>query len=194
MPDIRPASFVVGWLLILLGAGMAFPSAIDLVDGNPNASAFLASMLLTVTAGAAIALACGPQRAGSLDLRQGFLLVTLAWLGLTGFATLPLMLGARAFGGGRLADLGQVRGHRRGVAPGHDQPGALALLRTDRAEDVCPFGPLVVRGAGSRAAFRLASGDGGLLPDAGFVLPPQLYLGSSRKPFADLVQLDRKSF
>ncbi len=94
MPDIRPASFVVGWLLILLGAGMAFPSAIDLVDGNPNASAFLASMLLTVTAGAAIALACGPQRAGSLDLRQGFLLVTLAWLGLTGFATLPLMLGA----------------------------------------------------------------------------------------------------
>ena len=92
------------------------------------------------------------------------------------------------------ADLGQVGGHRRGVAPGHDQPGALALLRTDRAEDVRPFGALVMRGARPRAAFRPAAGDGVLLPDARFVLPPQLYLGSGREAFADRVQFGRKSF
>ena len=47
------------------------------------------------------------------------------------------------------ADLGQVRGHRRRVAPRHDQRGALALLRADRAEDVRARGALVVRGAWS---------------------------------------------
>ena len=83
------------------------------------------------------------------------------------------------------ADLGEMGRHRRGVAPGHDQRGALSLLRTDRAEDVGPFGPLIVRGAGSRAAFRPAAGDGVLLPDARLVLPPQLYLGSSRELFAE---------
>ena len=92
------------------------------------------------------------------------------------------------------ADLGEMGSHRRSVAPRHDQRGALALFRTDRAEDVRPFGPLVVRSAGACAAFRPAAGDGVLLPDACLILPPQLYFGSGREPFADLVQFGRKSF
>lgn len=94
MIDIRPAGFVVGWLVGLLGTTMALPMAVDLLDGAQNAKAFLLSMLLTIFAGTSIALACGRQSRRDLDLRQGFLLITMAWLGFTGFATLPLMLGA----------------------------------------------------------------------------------------------------
>ena len=92
------------------------------------------------------------------------------------------------------ADLGEMRGHRRSVAPRHDQRGALALLRTDRAEDIRPLGPLVVGSARPRSTLGPAAGDGVLLPDAGFILPPQLYLGSGREPLADLVQFGRKFF
>ena len=87
-----------------------------------------------------------------------------------------------------------MRGHRRGVAPRHDKPGALALLGADRAEDIGPLGALVVRGARPGSTPGPAAGDGVLLPDAGFVLPPQLYFGSGREPLADLVQFGRKVF
>ena len=72
------------------------------------------------------------------------------------------------------ADLGEMGGHRRNIAPGHDQRGALALLGADRAEDVCPFGPLVMGRARSSSTLGPSAGDGVLLPDAGFILPPQL--------------------
>ena len=87
--------------------------------------------------------------------------------------------------------LGQVRGHRRGVAPRHDQPGALAPLGADRAEDVCPFGALVMRGGRPRAEFRPATGDVVLLPDASFILLTQLYLSSGQKPRGGSGNLDR---
>ena len=46
------------------------------------------------------------------------------------------------------ADLFEMRFHRRGVAIWHDKPRALASGGTDRAEDICPFGALVVRARG----------------------------------------------
>ncbi len=42
-------------------------------------------------------------------------------------------------------DRGQVQVHRRGVAFGQDEPGRLALLGTDGAEDIGRSGALVAR-------------------------------------------------
>jgi trk system potassium uptake protein len=93
MIDIRPAGRVLGWLVTLLGATMILPAGVDLIDRDPNSGAFVLSMLVTVTTGASVALACGRGRTDDLDLRQGFLLVTATWIAFTAFATLPLMLG-----------------------------------------------------------------------------------------------------
>ena len=49
-------------------------------------------------------------------------------------------------------DLGQVQVHRLGVAAWHDEGGALALLRIDRAENVGRGGSLVAWGARARSA------------------------------------------
>src|SRR3712207_2203705 len=84
-----------------------------------------------------------------------------------------------------LADLLQLRGHGLGVAIGQDQTRTFALLWADRAKDVGPGGALVVRGCGSRAAPGPAPSDLVLLSDAGFVVPPQLYLGALRKARPD---------
>ncbi len=93
MIDPRPAGYVVGWLLALLGLTMALPAAIDIHDRHGNAAAFLTSMLVTTAGGAAVALACGRRGRPELDLRQGIVIVTAAWLVYTAAATLPLMLG-----------------------------------------------------------------------------------------------------
>ena len=61
-------------------------------------------------------------------------------------------MGAGIDGG---TDLDEVRRHGVGVAPGHDQPGALPLRGTDRAEDIGPFGALVA-GAPAGACHVLA--------------------------------------
>ena len=57
-------------------------------------------------------------------------------------------MGAGIDGG---TDLDEVRRHGVGVAPGHDQPGALPLRGTDRAEDIGPFGALVAGRPRARA-------------------------------------------
>src|ERR1700691_3717051 len=61
-------------------------------------------------------------------------------------------------------DLGQVKVHRLGVATRHDERGAFAFLRTDRAENEGRGRPLVARGAWARAALGPTAGDLVLLP------------------------------
>jgi trk system potassium uptake protein TrkH len=93
MFDFRPVGHILGWLLAAFGGAMAFPLAVDLVDGNGNAHAFALSMVLTLSFGLMLALACAERRQAELDLRQGLMLTVGAWVAFTGFATLPLMLG-----------------------------------------------------------------------------------------------------
>ncbi len=100
-------------------------------------------------------------------------------------------VGARIDG---LADLDQMQFHRLGVAPGHDQPGALALGGAYGAEYVGPFGALVAGCAGSGSLARPASRDLVLLPDPRLVLEPQLYLGPGREARPDLRQLGGEVF
>ena len=72
-------------------------------------------------------------------------------------------------------DLGQVKVHRLGVATRHDERGAFAFLRTDRAENVGRGGPLVAGGAWARAALGPTAGDLVLLPDPRLVGEPKFY-------------------
>ncbi len=65
--------------------------------------------------------------------------------------------------------------HGLGVASGHDQGCALAVLGADRAEDIGGGGSLVFGGARTRAAFGPTAGDLVLLADPSFVGEPDLY-------------------
>lgn len=75
----------------------------------------------------------------------------------------------------RLRDLGEVERHRLARAAGEDEPGALAICRADRAEDVGGLRALILRRRGPRASSRPAPGDLVLLPHAGLVGEPDLY-------------------
>jgi hypothetical protein len=89
----------------------------------------------------------------------------------------------------------QMQGHRLSIAARHDERGALAFARTDRAENVGRGGTLVLRRAGPRTPLGPAARELVLLADAGFVLKPNFYLGWIAAFFAsDLLQEGGKLF
>ena len=93
MIDIRPVGYILGWLVLLLGALMIPPLLVDLYDGAANAQAFAVAAVVTLVAGAATAVACAEEGRRSLSLRQGFLFTAGSWALFPAFAGLPLMLG-----------------------------------------------------------------------------------------------------
>jgi len=92
MPDFRAVLFVIGFLLLALAAAMLLPAAIDALAGDRDWQAFALSALATGVAGAALVLGFRQAEPPTLRAREGFLLVTVSWILLAGFATLPLML------------------------------------------------------------------------------------------------------
>ena len=72
-------------------------------------------------------------------------------------------------------DLGQVKVHGLGVTSGHDERRVLALLGTERAEDIGRDGSLVLWCARASSPPRPAPGDLVLLADARLVGEPDLY-------------------
>ncbi|MEI4471601.1 TrkH family potassium uptake protein [Frigidibacter sp. MR17.24] len=94
MIDPRPVAYVIGLLLVALGAIMVLPMAVDIADGSPNWSAFLESAIITLAAGACLAISCRNAARTALSLRQSFLLTTGIWLTVPLFGALPLMAGA----------------------------------------------------------------------------------------------------
>lgn len=93
MLDLRPVGYVIGWLVALLGGVMAVPAVFDLIDGDPNFRAFVAAMIITVSCGTTLALACADSWHSDLGLRQGFLLTVGAWVSFILFGTVPFILG-----------------------------------------------------------------------------------------------------
>ena len=92
------------------------------------------------------------------------------------------------------SNFGHMGVHRLGIAPGQDEADAFAFLRTDRAEDIGPFGTLVVRRAGPCAALGPAARDLVLLADTGFVLEPKFDLYARFETLADRFDLGREVF
>ena len=90
--------------------------------------------------------------------------------------------------------LGQMRVRGLAIAVGHDQARRFAFGRADGAEDIDPFGALVVRRPGPGAPARPTPCDLVFLTDARFVLPPKLYLDTIRETLAELRQLGREVF
>jgi trk system potassium uptake protein TrkH len=93
MLDFRPVGYVIGLLLLALGASMGFPALADWLAASGNWRAFVASGAITVFVGVSLALACRAERQAGLSVRQTFLLTVLAWVVSPVFCAVPLVLG-----------------------------------------------------------------------------------------------------
>jgi hypothetical protein len=83
----------------------------------------------------------------------------------------------RGVGSGRdlRGDFREVQVHGLGVTARHDERGALAILRTDRPEDIGRRCSLILGSARARTAFGPSARDLVLLADARFIREPDLY-------------------
>ena len=90
MIDIRPILFVIGILLTTLAAFMFLPALVDAAQGHPDWRVFLSAAFFTLFIGVSLVLMnrTGPVR---LNIRQTFLLTTLAWVVMAAFAALPFV-------------------------------------------------------------------------------------------------------
>ena len=82
---------LVGRVLVLFSLLMAVPLGFALTEHDPAERAFLTAIVITFGAGVGLTLATRRFRR-ELQLRDGFVLVTLIWLVLPAFASLPLLL------------------------------------------------------------------------------------------------------
>jgi trk system potassium uptake protein TrkH len=88
MSDNRTIFFIIGLLLASVATGMLLPALADAISGHHDWQVFVASALVTgFIAGAMILTNRGDLPA--LSVKQAFLLTSLSWLALTGFAALP---------------------------------------------------------------------------------------------------------
>ena len=94
MLDVRPVGYVIGLLLMTLGASMALPMVVDLSVGNDHWPVFFESGMITGLVGMCLSLACSNAVRDRLSLQQTFLLTTGVWLTLPVFAALPMFVGA----------------------------------------------------------------------------------------------------
>ncbi|SDE54989.1 TrkH family potassium uptake protein [Rhodospira trueperi] len=91
MLDHRPILLFIGSLVSILALGMIIPALVDFAHGNPDWIVFVVSAALTLFVGVLLILASrsGPLR---LSIRQAFLMTTVSWIVLPGFAALPFVL------------------------------------------------------------------------------------------------------
>jgi trk system potassium uptake protein TrkH len=89
--DHRPILLFIGSLVSILALGMTIPALVDFAYGNPDWIVFVVSAALTLFAGVLLILSSrsGPLR---LSIRQAFLMTTVSWIVLPGFAALPFVL------------------------------------------------------------------------------------------------------
>jgi len=89
--DHRPILLFIGFLVSVLACGMMVPALVDFAYGNPDWVVFLVSSALTLFVGVLLVLS---NRTGQLRLsiRQAFLMTTVSWIVLPGFAAVPFVL------------------------------------------------------------------------------------------------------
>ena len=88
--DIRPIVLVVGILLVTLGIAMLLPALYDAAVSNPDWKVFLASAVVTSFFGVSMALMTWGS-AGTMTLKQAFVLVPAVWVALVTFGALPFL-------------------------------------------------------------------------------------------------------
>jgi len=91
--DVRPVLHIVGVLLVTLGAFMLVPGLVDLAEEARDRGAFFSSSVITIASGISLIFAFRGE-IKRINVRQTYLLTTLAWLACTAFGALPFMFTA----------------------------------------------------------------------------------------------------
>jgi trk system potassium uptake protein len=86
-----PVFNVLGYVVLMFAATMLVPLAFAVAADDGSQRGFDIALLITAVSGVALTLATRRFRR-ELQVRDGFLLVTLVWTVLPAFATLPLLL------------------------------------------------------------------------------------------------------
>jgi len=87
----QPILAITGFLLVGLGAIMALPALVDLSEGNADWMVFALSGAITSLFGAVLAIAGREDEPLGLNVKQAFVLTTVLWFVLPGFAALPFL-------------------------------------------------------------------------------------------------------
>ena len=95
MATNKTVFFLIGILLIVLGASMLAPYSIQIMY-KENSHSFVSSSFVTIFIGILFVLA-NLEKEFKLNLRQTFLFSTLAWLMVAIFGSLPFLLSANEF-------------------------------------------------------------------------------------------------
>ena len=90
MASNKTVFFIVGILLVILGAFMMVPYIIQLIY-EENSNSFFSSSIITIFIGVLTVLS-SLKKENQLNLQQAFLLSSLAWLSVALFGSLPFML------------------------------------------------------------------------------------------------------
>jgi trk system potassium uptake protein TrkH len=88
--NLKALLYLLGALLIFLAATMLFPAVVSLIYGEDDLIPILISAGMTALAGAILFFTCRVRH--ELRIREGFAVVSFAWLGFALFGALPLHL------------------------------------------------------------------------------------------------------
>jgi trk/ktr system potassium uptake protein len=88
--DWKPILYVLGYMLLALAVAMAVPTLADAAVGNSDWRNFAAAGAMTLAVGGLLVTA---NRAANMrvNVRQAFVLTTLAWTAVSAFAALPFV-------------------------------------------------------------------------------------------------------
>jgi trk system potassium uptake protein len=92
MPNFRPVLFVVGMLLVALAIAMLIPGLASHIEEHGLRYPFLAASAVTLFIGG-LAVIVGWERRASINVREAFLITTLAWVAAALVGALPLYMG-----------------------------------------------------------------------------------------------------
>ncbi len=88
--NIKALLYLLGALLVFLAATMILPVIVSLIYGEDDLIPFLISAGITAVSGGLLLLICRVKH--ELRIREGFALVTFAWLGFALFGALPFYI------------------------------------------------------------------------------------------------------
>ena len=95
--DIRPVLSVLGFFLLGLSATMFVPVIVDLIYDNSGWDNFVISSIITSFVGLMFFLVSRGNKS-ELNTKSAFLLVTLSWIVLSIFSSIPFLLSSNVTG------------------------------------------------------------------------------------------------
>ena len=87
---LQPIFFVVGLMVIIIGAAMLIPASVDLYFGNPDWLIFTQASFTSIGLGGMTCLACRSDIGPRVTARQGYVLTGFSWIAVSVTGALPL--------------------------------------------------------------------------------------------------------